>query len=70
VSLSPTLTKFDERVLTAIPADRAERTKFIVAIVQRHYGPGDMPTRRDIIETLRGLEHLGLCQQRNGWWRR
>lgn len=74
-ALSPQLTKFDERVLAAIPEGKGARTRKIVDEVHDHYErhtwqSWSIPTREDIVGVLRGLEHLGLARHANGWWRR
>jgi hypothetical protein len=79
VALTPTLTRFDERVLAAVPQGKGARVGRIVADVLRGYRHHDhgsyvrwcgCPSRDDIVGVLRGLEHLGAIHQRSGWWRR
>jgi hypothetical protein len=75
MTLSPALTKFDERVLAEVPEGRGARVRRIVEEVRCHYqrhtwATWEIPSRDDIIGVLRGLEHLGYIHQRNGGWRR
>lgn len=60
-ALQPRLTSLDERVLRQV-RDRPRRVTQIAFAMDR---PAD-----EVRLILRGLEHLGRVEQRNGWWRR
>lgn len=66
---APPLTDFDRRVLRSVPEDVGIRTHESVKRVTRKDEPGAREGR-EIYLVLRGLEHLGLIEQRGGWWRR
>jgi hypothetical protein len=80
--LEPRLTRLDERVLAALPRDRGMRARTVANAVhgrEWHWGrwglestSGAAMRRSDMAEVtriLRGLEHLGRAECRNGWWR-
>lgn len=78
MSLAPSLTKLDRKVLLAVPTGRSCRRRDVVRAIDPPpwYGTPDGRARRmaramlEAWMTLRGLEHLGYVEHRNGWWRR
>lgn len=73
---TPRLTRLDQAVADALPAAgaRGRRLAAITAdVAERLSGPGANPhprLERDVRLILRGLEHLGRANSRNGWWTR
>lgn len=66
-ALVPRLTPLDRRVLNAVPVDAGARRPQILAAATR----GTTALRfGEAGEILDALEHLGLVEKRNGWWRR
>lgn len=63
MTLVPTLTPADRRVLEALPVFPGGR----LATIARRAGSSDLD---DVRLTLRGLEHFGLAESRGGWWRK
>lgn len=67
MALAPTLTNLDRRVLGALPeGGRGWRLARIHGIAAKR-SPVSLT---DVRLVLRGLEALGLAENRCGWWRR
>lgn len=60
-AMAPQLTLLDRRVLAMIDRPKGLRECEITRRVRQ--------PRDDVRLILRGLEHLGLAEQRGGWWR-
>lgn len=62
-ALSPRLTRLDERILSMVPGRKpGARSRWIAARLSEDPA--------EVRRVLRGLEHLGRVECRNGWWRR
>ena len=71
MSLAPTLTKLDRKVLKAVPRGiSGARAGQMHSWMTHLYGTRAAPNVREFNEILRGLEHVGYVENRNGWWRR
>lgn len=71
MSLEPTPTPLDARVLAALPRDRPGlRAHDVAKRLEPKYGPPPPTLDRDVRLILRGLEHLGHTTGTGGWWRR
>lgn len=69
MSIAPTLTVLDRKVLLAVPRYRSSRAREVIAKVARlrSLSPRE---EREVREILRGLEHFGYVAHNNGWWQR
>lgn len=70
--LTPKLTRVDQRVLDTLPTGGPGLR---VSVVHGRAAKKDKWTGRyditlgDVLAILRGLEAIGLAEQRAGWWR-
>lgn len=70
-ALAPHMTELDERVLALIPRSRpGVQASWIVATLSHTTRSREGVSLLDVRLILRGFEHLGIAQQRGGWWSR
>lgn len=71
MTLEPTLTPLDERVLAVLRERRTGvRASHVAEIINLRVPPWKQKTPVDDVRgILRGFEHLGKASGRGGWWR-
>lgn len=68
--MADALTALDRMVYGYLDWRRGVRLTQIHAVVTKHRGRYGTVTFEDVRQIVRGLEHLGLAVNHNGWWRR